>query len=480
VEVPTSTYPADITAAYITAYYDAFQGSGYVAGFYENPEPYQNFNSPYCAAVSDDAAIGSVPLWSSEPEKDSYTPYASQAPAWTGSAFPGTPSCANTTVAWQYLENGVNTWPGDAPNVDVDEFDPLYQTLLWGFGAAAPGSEVTVDSAGEADVVLTGENGEVYSDPCCWQGWQGLPASPVAMQPGAVVAENGDGQMQVFAVGTDQQMYDTWQETAGGTWSSWQALGGVWPGQLAVGTEADGSLDVFAVGSDGQLFHQSQTGAVGSLTSSWTSLGGSVMGTPAVGQDADGRLEVFVVSSENGPLEDFWESSGGTWTESSLGGSWSSSATPSVVGNLDGRLQVFITTNGWQLYDAWQVVAGGGWSTWQALGGTWANAVKGISAILNQDGEIQLFARGDDGYLYNAWQQGPGGGFTGWTSLGAPSGGITGGPFTVIWPDGHLEVFVFGADSQGNALWHTWQTCASGCGWSGFADLGGAWVPPAA
>ena len=126
-----------ITTQYIEDWYQAFESStsGYVPAFYENPNggSDQPFNSQYCSAVQSNSAIGAVPLWSSSPEKYSYTPYASQAPPWSGSGFPGTPSCANNTVAWQYLERGVNTgnWPANPPNVDVDEFNAAYSSLLW-------------------------------------------------------------------------------------------------------------------------------------------------------------------------------------------------------------------------------------------------------------------------------------------------------------------------------------------------------------
>ena len=129
-----------ITTSYITAYYDAFQGSGYIPGFYEDLVT-GAFNSAYCAAVSADSAIAAAPLYSSEPELEFYTPDQSQAPGWG----PATPGCANTTVAWQYLGKGVNSssWPADSPNVDVDEFEASYETLLWGSGD--PDSHASTD-----------------------------------------------------------------------------------------------------------------------------------------------------------------------------------------------------------------------------------------------------------------------------------------------------------------------------------------------
>ncbi len=61
-----------ITTSYITSYYDAFQTSGYIPGFYEDLVT-GAFNSAYCAAVSADSAIAAVPLYSSEPELE-FTP----------------------------------------------------------------------------------------------------------------------------------------------------------------------------------------------------------------------------------------------------------------------------------------------------------------------------------------------------------------------------------------------------------------------
>ena len=62
-----------ITTEYIEEWYQAFESStdGYVPAFYENPGGSHPFNAQYCAAVQSIALIGSVPLWSSEPELES-------------------------------------------------------------------------------------------------------------------------------------------------------------------------------------------------------------------------------------------------------------------------------------------------------------------------------------------------------------------------------------------------------------------------
>jgi hypothetical protein len=132
-----------ISVSYIENWYAAFESSssGYVPGFYENPYSGSgSFPGDYCSAVSVMAAISTgVALWSDEPEPNygNASPTEAAAPAWN----PSTPPCSNTTVAWQYLEDGGFS-AGSWPSVDVDEFDAADESLLWnapkGPGAYTP------------------------------------------------------------------------------------------------------------------------------------------------------------------------------------------------------------------------------------------------------------------------------------------------------------------------------------------------------
>jgi hypothetical protein len=120
---------ASIDAAYIAAYDSAFQGSGYVPGFYENPLSGRHFGDAYCGAVAGNSAIGTqTVLFSSEPEQDQGDPSRAAMPSWN----PAVPQCAQTTVAWQYEEHGLFPPGTQSPNVDVAEYDPRYLNLLWG------------------------------------------------------------------------------------------------------------------------------------------------------------------------------------------------------------------------------------------------------------------------------------------------------------------------------------------------------------
>jgi hypothetical protein len=115
-----------ITAAYIAAYYRAFHGSGYIAGFYENAIN-GPFAAAYCAAVAAKPTIAKgLVLYSSEPEHTGSNPQRAAKPVFK----PNVPGCANRTASWQYLERGLfpaGTWP----NVDVDELAASFLRMLW-------------------------------------------------------------------------------------------------------------------------------------------------------------------------------------------------------------------------------------------------------------------------------------------------------------------------------------------------------------
>jgi hypothetical protein len=124
-----------MSAAYIESWYQTFtsSASGYVPGFYENPYPngVTQFPGAFCSAVGAVPAIATgVVLWSDELEPqydEGVAPTPANAPAWN----PYEPPCANTTVAWQYLENGGFPSQYQGVPVDVDEFNMADESLLW-------------------------------------------------------------------------------------------------------------------------------------------------------------------------------------------------------------------------------------------------------------------------------------------------------------------------------------------------------------
>lgn len=89
-----------------------YQAGYYKAGYYANTLSSANFDTPYCAAVSQEPKIGTNSfIWTTQPNpgrttKNSQPVYA-----------PIKPPCANKTYAWQYgVQDG-----GGPPAVDTDE-----------------------------------------------------------------------------------------------------------------------------------------------------------------------------------------------------------------------------------------------------------------------------------------------------------------------------------------------------------------------
>jgi hypothetical protein len=88
------------------------------------------------------------------------------------------------------------------------------------------------------------------------------------------VARNKDGRLEMFAVGTANDLYRRHQNTPGGTWSAWTKMdGGVT--NVAAETNADGRIELFAVGNANDLYHRWQTSPGGSW-SPWARLDGVI------------------------------------------------------------------------------------------------------------------------------------------------------------------------------------------------------------
>jgi hypothetical protein len=154
---------------------------------------------------------------------------------------------------------------------------------------------------------------------------------------------------------------------AGETWtSSWISLSGGLRDSTdpAVIATDDGRLQVFVVGTNNQLYFKTQT-SPGSSTwsSSWTSLGGALRDSngPAVIENSDGRLQVFAIGTNNQLYYKIQSSPGSsTWSSSwtSLNGGVKADTSPAVGTNLDLRMQAFVVGTNNLLYYKWQIAPG--------------------------------------------------------------------------------------------------------------------------
>src|SRR4051812_39054140 len=69
------------------------------------------------------------------------------------------------------------------------------------------------------------------------------------------IGKNEDERMEVFIIRlNDNALVHSWQDDSYASWSSWESLGGV-NKQIAVANNKDGRLEVFAIGSDNALYN---------------------------------------------------------------------------------------------------------------------------------------------------------------------------------------------------------------------------------
>lgn len=396
-----------ITTSYILGFYDAFQGSGYVPAFYENPGSSDPFTPAYCAAYAQNSGIATMPLWSSEPELESYTPYLMQAPAWG----PETPSCANTTVAWQYLEQSVNpqNWPPDPPNVDVDEMSLNDEQLLWGYAnveAAVRGNDNLTWVEGGVDSAAP-----VFSGPWLDQGGGIIETPAVVSVPNAIAV----GTPLYVVTGTD---HDVWVSTQTGVWAQLSPTYAAYctdAPAAAVMTSPPGSTSAYTLvvacrGTDGALWWASGPVSAGTLPSdftNWASLGGSVAtgisGGPAVAVvepvpgtmiSFNSEIAFFINGTDGRVYTTTAEGGAGGWTPTG----WECTghlAAASVA--LDGNLTTAFACQGTD-HSVWAATTiGDGWDT-HDLGGiavdgpgialssvSWTVVVEGTDQAMFQD-----------------------------------------------------------------------------------------------
>ena len=315
-----------------------------------------------------------------------------------------------------------------------------------------------------------------------WSPYSSL-SGDIAPDADLAIAMNNDGRLQVFVVGTNNQLYYKTQSSPNSnTWSSaWTSLGGGIKADTspAVARNSDGKLQVFVVGANNQLYYKTQSSPNSNTWSSaWTSLGGGLRANtdPIAIANNDGRLQVFVVGTNNqlyyktqsSPNSNTWSSA---WT--SLGGGIKADTSPAVARNSDGMLQVFVVGTNNQLQFRAQTTAGSStWSSaWTSLGGGLRANTDPIG-IANNDGRLQVFVVGTNNQLYYKTQSSPNSNTwsSAWTSLG---GGIKAdtSPAVARNSDGKLQVFVVGANNQ---LYYKTQSSPNSNTWSSaWTSLGG-------
>lgn len=123
------------------------------------------------------------------------------------------------------------------------------------------------------------------------------PATADAAGADEVLIQNADGRWERFWVrDSDRSLMHRWQR-ADGSWSRGRSLGGVLKhDKIDVGRNADGRLEVFGIGTDDQVHHIWQRSSGG--WSRWSGMGGRFLDTPDVGYTGS-RMIVYGEGSDH-------------------------------------------------------------------------------------------------------------------------------------------------------------------------------------
>ncbi len=297
--------------------------------------------------------------------------------------------------------------------------------------------------------------------------WTTRASAAARLTSSARIGTNGDGRLELFAMGEAGTLAHRWQSAPNHPFAGWGELGGALGGAPVVGASADGRLEVFAIDTAGALAHRWQV-AAGKWSDDWEDLGGIAapfVGAPGLGQNADGRLEVFA-RTEDGRLVHTWQAS----ANAPFLAQWFAfgehvASDPVVASNRDGRLEVFVRGDDDALHHAWQLEPNGTWSEWHTLGGTLTAAP---SVGTNADGRLELFHVDAHGVVQHRWQLAGAGWAEQWEAL--PGASFVGTPVVGANLDGRMEIV---ARTEGGGLQHTWQTepnAPFAAAWESFGD----------
>lgn len=181
---------------------------------------------------------------------------------------------------------------------------------------------------GYVEVFAIDSSGKLWTntqtDLSSWSGWTSSGLTGEAFQGYVTAVSNSEAGMQVLGIDIgNSAVWTKYQSSPGGSWNGWMSLGNVGGGVtiqpgFICSKNANGNLQVFGVGTDGNLYTKYQT-SPSSWSSSWTKLG-SVSGQPlysylVANNSADGRILVMGVSKTSPyNIYGIWESYPNTYT----------------------------------------------------------------------------------------------------------------------------------------------------------------------
>ena len=309
--------------------------------------------------------------------------------------------------------------------VDHDWYQP---TSGWSGPASVGGTPTSEPStvntvAGTVDSFWKGTDGNLwhaFTTGGAWNAPVNLGYGPLGSAPVAIGQANGT--INVFWRGTNDDHLWMAQYTAGVGWSSTPVSLG---GDIAANTvpapvsSVAGTTDVFFKGTDGNLWH-TYTDNYGKTWSTATSLGYGTLGSsPAATGHADGSIDVFWRGTNDDHLWLAHYTAGVGWSSSpqNLGGDIQANTVPAPVTSRDYTTDVFFEGTDGALWHAFSNDYGVQWNGPVSLG---MATISQPFAAGQTNGTVDVFWKGTaDNHIWHAFYTTT----TGWSTSPTSMGG---------------------------------------------------------
>jgi hypothetical protein len=399
---------------------------------------------------------------------------------------------ANPAISWSVTnavtDTGQHTIVANSSSVS-GEVDICYRTsglvspVMPGNAQISPVTRSTdhidVFCTDSSNSILTAAWEPDFSD--WWHGWWSLNGGRAA--PGAPVhgVSRSENKLDVFVVGTDQQVYTAaWEPGFTDWWHGWWTINGgvAAPGAhvTAVSRSTD-KLDIFVVGTDGGVYTAAWEPDFSDGWHGWWRIGGIVVPQGAmigaVSRSTD-KLDIFVTDIHGAIQTAAWEPDfadgwHGWWTIN--GGAAAPGSPVHAVSRSTDKLDIFVTgTDGGVYSAAWEPDFADGWHGWWRIGGLAAPLGAHVNAVSRSTDKLDIFATDIHGAIQTAaWEPDFADGWHGWWTINGGAA-AAGAPVTAVSRStDKLDIFVVGTDSRVyTAAWEPANTD----GWHGWWRMG--------
>lgn len=345
---------------------------------------------------------------------------------------------------------------------------------------ASDGALLQYGDAAFDGAILVGPGGPTLGGPIV--GMSSVPAAwplPTGVRESGspTVVANSDGRLEAFILGSDCQIYHTWQSTsgAGSAWNPWVSLGGCGSSNPIAVRGPDGTVQVFVLGGNGNIWHSWETspGSDSSFSGWYDTSWGMVSGTQMASiYEQNGMPDIFFEAG-NDCVWHGWE----TGTPSTYTGAYPISnacqetSDPAVGQNANGELTMFFRGGNGQIWQSTESSVNGP-GGWNGPYPTPASTIAGtdMSVVRNANSELTVYSTAANNAVWWEQEQGPNT-WANWvgaypvTNANEQSGiGLGETPIGVANQDGHLDLSFVATNAE---LWYSFESAPGNNSYAG-------------